>query len=88
MRSILLLLPFTLATACTATAIDANNPLTLLVGPDGGSVESDGLKIDVPAGALSSEVTLTAYPKDRSQAVIVDGILDPSPNDVLHRAAA
>ena len=74
MRSILLLLPFTLATACTATAIDANNPLTLLVGPDGGSVESDGLKIDVPAGALSSEVTLTAYPKTRT----IDGVTTAS----------
>lgn len=74
MRSILLLLPFTLATACTATAIDANNPLTLLVGPDGGSVESDGLKIDVPAGAVNSEVTLTAYPKDR----VIDGVTTAS----------
>lgn len=74
MRSILLLLPFTLATACTATAVDANNPLTLLVGPDGGSVESDGLKIDVPVGALASEVTLTAYPKDR----VIDGVTTAS----------
>jgi len=74
MRSILLLLPFTFATACTATAIDANNPLTLLVGPDGGSVESDGLKIDVPAGAVDSEVTLTAYPKTR----VIDGVTTAS----------
>lgn len=74
MRSILLLLPFALATACTATAIDANHPLTLLVGPDGGSVASDGMKIDVPAAALDSEVTLTAYPKTR----VIDGVTTAS----------
>lgn len=74
MRPILLLLPFTLASACTAAKIDANNPLTLRVGPDGGSVTSDGLKMDVPAGALDSVVTLTAYPKDR----MIDGVTTAS----------
>jgi hypothetical protein len=54
--------------------IDANNPLTLRVGPDGGSVVSDGLKIDVPAGAVDSKITLTAYPKDR----VIDGVTTES----------
>lgn len=73
MRPILLLLPFTLASACTAK-IDANHPLTLRVGPDGGSVVSDGLKIDVPVGAVNAEVTLTAYPKDR----VINGVITES----------
>ena len=75
MRTLLpLVLPLSLAGACTATPLSADNPLTLLVGPAGGSVQADGIQIDVPAGAVDSEVTITAFPKTRT----IDGLATAS----------
>lgn len=75
MRTLLpLVLPLSLAGACTAAPISADNPLTLLVGPAGGSVQADGIQIDVPAGAVDSEVTITAFPKTRA----IDGLTTAS----------
>jgi hypothetical protein len=74
MRKILPLLPLTLAGACTAAPLSADNPITLLVGPDGGRAEADGIRIDVPAGAVSSEVTIRAFPKTRT----IDGLATSS----------
>lgn len=66
MRTLLPLLALSLTAACTAQAPTADNPLQLVVGPDGGSLTSDGLKMEVPAGAVDSSVTLTAFPTDRA----------------------
>ena len=44
MRTLLPLLALSFAAACTAEAPTADNPLELAVGPDGGSLDADGLK--------------------------------------------
>ncbi len=63
-------------TACTSgqVTLDAAHPLALSVGAEGGTIHADGVQIDVPAGAVAENVTITAYPKDR----VVDGLATAS----------
>jgi len=63
-----------LSAACTAQAPTADNPLQLVVGADGGSLTSDGLRMELPAGAVGSSVTLTAFPTDR----VINGVTTAS----------
>jgi hypothetical protein len=48
--------------ACTTDA--TLGPLSFVADPDGGSVESDGVTVVVPPGALSEEVTITVTPAE------------------------
>jgi hypothetical protein len=65
-----------LATACTGDlAIDADHPLSASVDPDGGSLDGDGVRLDVPAGAVDQDVTLTAFPS----TIAVSGLTSVSP---------
>ena len=56
------------------TACSSETGLTSLsfhADPDGGRLESDGLVMEIPAGALSEDVTITATPIDLAPSGLV-----------------
>jgi hypothetical protein len=75
MRTLLPLLGLSFTVACTAQPPSAESPFTLTVGAAGGGAEAEGVRMDVPAGAVDGEVTLTAFPTDR----VVNGVVTASP---------
>jgi hypothetical protein len=73
MRKVLPLFAIALAPACTAEPT-ADHPLEFAVGADGGSLRTGRLRIEVPAGAVSGDITVTAYATDR----VIDGVTTAS----------